>query len=107
MVKGSLGLMAQLITALTVKLLAATDELRAHPIAHADTEGGAAESAVELADTLRCCLEEMWNVVGARVKQTAAVASASGVTGGSAKGKKKNAAPSAALTVTMSNQGSA
>ena len=58
--KGSLGLMAQLITALTVKLLAATEELRAYPTA--DTTDGVAESAKELADTLRrpgftsCCL---------------------------------------------------
>ena len=43
--KGSRGLMAQVVTALTVKLLAATDELRA---------GRAAEDAQELADTLRC-----------------------------------------------------
>ena len=50
MAKGSLGLMAQLITALTVKLLAATDALRAYPTADAD---GVAENAKELADTLR------------------------------------------------------
>ena len=47
---------------------------------------------------MRCCLEEMWNMVGARVKQTAAAAPA--------KGKKKTAAPSAALMVTVNNQGS-
>ena len=50
---------------------------------------------------LRCCLEEMWNMVGARVKQTAAAAVAA-----PAKGKKKTAAPSAALMVTVNNQGS-
>ena len=98
LVKGSLGLMVQLITALTVKLLAATDELRANP--NIDPDLGVAESALEMAVTLRRCLEEMWNMVGARVKQTAAAVAAP------AKGKKKTAAPSAALMVTVNNQGS-
>ena len=105
MVKGSLSLMAQLITALTVKLLAATDELRSYPTA--DTEG-VAENAMELADTLRCCLEEMWNMVGARVKQTAAAVAPPGAKAvAPAKGKKKTAAPSAALMVTVNHQVSA
>ena len=103
LVKGSLGLMVQLITALTVKLLAATDELRSYPTA--DTEG-VAENAMELADTLRCCLDEMWNMVGAGAKATAAPGSkATAAT--PAKGKKKTAAPSAALMVTTNHQVSA
>ena len=98
LVKGSLGLMVQLITALTVKLLAATDELRSYPTA--DTEG-VAENAMELADTLRCCLDEMWNMVGAGAKAATATAATP------AKGKKKTAAPSAALMVTTNHQVSA
>ena len=102
LVKGSAGLMAQLITALTVKLLAATDELRANP--NIDPELGVAESALEIADTLRCCLEEMWNMVSARVKQASPAAPATAT----AKGKKKTAAaPSNAPTATAYSQASA
>ena len=103
LVKGSAGLMAQLITALTVKLLAATDELRANP--GIDPDLGVAESALEIADTLRCCLEEMWNMVSARVKQASPAAPATAT----AKGKKKTAAaPSNSPTATANiQQGSA
>ena len=103
LVKGSAGLMAQLITALTVKLLAATDELRANP--NIDPDLGVAESALEIADTLRCCLEEMWNMVSARVKQASPTATVTAT----AKGKKKTAAaPSNSPTATAnSQQGSA
>ena len=103
LVKGSAGLMAQLITALTVKLLAATDELRANP--NIDPDLGVAESALEIADTLRCCLEEMWNMVSARVKQASPAATATAT----AKGKKKTAAaPSNSPTATANiQQGSA
>ena len=102
LVKGSAGLMAQLITALTVKLLAATDELRANP--GIDPDLGVAESALEIADTLRCCLEEMWNMVSARVKQASPTATATAT----AKGKKKTAAvPSNSPTATANSQLSA
>ena len=105
LVKGSAGLMAQLITALTVKLLAVTDELRANP--NIDPDLGVAESALEIADTLRCCLEEMWNMVSARVKQASPAATATAT----AKGKKKTAAaPSNSPTATATaniQQGSA
>ena len=103
LVKGSAGLMAQLITALTVKLLAATDELRANP--NIDPDLGVAESALEIADTLRCCLEEMWNMVSVRVKQASPTATAQA----NAKGKKKTAAaPSNSPTATANiQQGSA
>ena len=99
LVKGSAGLMAQLITALTVKLLAATDELRANP--GIDPDLGVAEGALEIADTLRCCLEEMWNMVSARVKQASPTAPATAT----AKGKKKTAAaPSNSPTATANIQ---
>ena len=95
LVKGSAGLMAQLITALTVKLLAATDELRADP-------GADSVSALEVADTLRCCLEEMWNMASARVKQAPPTATATATT---AKGKKKTSAtPSNSPIATANNQ---
>ena len=99
LVKGSAGLMAQLITALTVKLLAATDELRANP--GIDPDLGVAEGALEIADTLRCCLEEMWNMVSARVKQASPAATVTAT----AKGKKKTAAaPSNSPTATANIQ---
>ena len=102
LVKGSAGLMAQLITALTVKLLAATDELRANP--GIDPDLGVAESALEIADTLRCCLEEMWIMVSARGKQASPTATATAT----AKGKKKTAAaPSNSPTATANSQLSA
>ena len=60
---------------------------------------------MNLCSYLRCCLEEMWNMVSARVKSTAAAPGATAAAA-PAKGKKKTAAPSAALMVAGNNQGS-